>query len=148
MICEDNDFIYPMTADIFYATVEQSPYGQVMKTWNVDRSVICNFTPAGTKFRQEVKPNVDLTQISLLLGRVKTDLRKTERELGIAITNIVVSNIVDRSGNELYVETSGPRYNKSTIFEIATFQPIVGPFGDIDYYEVVLRRSENQGTDV
>lgn len=148
MICEDNDFIYPMTADIFYATVEQSPYGSVMKTWNVDRSVICNFTPSGTKNKEEINANIDTTSSVLLLGRVKTDLRKTERELGIAITNIVVSNIVDRSGNELYTETSGPRYGKSTIFEIATFEPVIGPFGDIDFYKVVLRRSENQGTDV
>jgi hypothetical protein len=62
------------------------------------------------------------------------------------ITNIVVTNISDKNGNPIYLETSGPRKGQSTIFEIATIQPFNGPFNRVEYYKIILRRSENQGT--
>jgi hypothetical protein len=46
------------------------------------------------------------------------------------------------------METSGPRDGKSTIYEIASSEAIVGPFGNVEYYKVVLRRSENQASDL
>jgi hypothetical protein len=110
--------------------------------------VACSFTPAGSAFKEEMKPNIDLTQDSLLLGRVKKDLRISSLDKMTAITNDVVTNIKDQNGNEIYVETAGTRAGKSTIFEVATIQPFVGPFGSIDHYRVVLRRSENQGVNV
>jgi hypothetical protein len=59
-----------------------------------------------------------------------------------------VTNIRDRFENPIYLETSGPRNGKSTLFEIATQAPFVNPFGTVEYHKVVLRRSENQGADV
>jgi len=65
-----------------------------------------------------------------------------------AITNVIVTNIKDKNCNPIYLETSGIRNGKSTIFEIATQEPFVGPFGNVEYYKVILRRSENQAADV
>lgn len=149
MACGDKtDFAFPMEADIFYPIVEQGPLGNVKKDWILDRSVACSFTTAGTPWKEEVRPNVDITQYGILLGRVKDDVRISTRKSGSAITNIIITNIRDKNCNPLYVETSGPRKGKSTIFEIATNQPYVGPFGSIEYYKVVIRRSENQAADV
>lgn len=148
MDCETTDFLYPMQADVFFPIVDFGAYGNVQKTWEFDRVVACNFSATGTRDKKEVKPNIDLTVDSLLIGRVKNDLRITSKGDSVAITNIVISNIKDRNGNELYVETAGPRIGQSTIFEIATHQPIVGPFGGVEYYKVIIRRSENQGVDV
>jgi hypothetical protein len=64
------------------------------------------------------------------------------------VTNVIVSNIKDKHGGPIYMETSGPRSGKSTIFEIATLEPHVGPFGDLDFYKLILRRSENQAVNV
>jgi hypothetical protein len=148
MGCNTNDFMFPMQADVFYPIVEQGAYGNVSKTWSIDRSIICSFTPAGTANKEEVRPNIDLTLDSILIGRVKKDLRVSSKEEGLSITNVVISNIRDQNCNEIYTETAGPRSGKSTIFEIATQQPFVGPFGSIEYYNVILRRSENQAVDV
>jgi hypothetical protein len=137
-----------MLADVYHPIVEQSAYGSVKKTWISDRTLACSFTPGGPGAKEEIVPNIDLTQASLLIGRVKTDLRISHRENQNALTNIVVTNIKDVNGNEIYIETSGVRKGKSTIFEVATQQPFVGPFGGIEYYKVVLRRSENQAVDV
>ena len=148
MECEPNDFMFPMQADIFYPDVEQSAYGNITKTWKLDRKIACSFNPAGTAFKEELNAKVDLTQDSLLIGRCRQDVRFSLLQESFAMTNIVISNISDKNGNEIYLETAGPRKGKSTIFEIATIQPFSGPFGSVEYYKIVLRRSENQGTTV
>lgn len=148
MICEKTTAIFPMQATIFHAIVEQQGYGQLKKTWVADRTIACSFTDAGSAFKEEVVPNVNITQEKILVGRVKTDPRISVQDSGTSITNVVVSEIKDRFGNAVYTETAGPRSNKSTIFEVAAVDPFVGPFGKVEYYKVVLRRSENQAVDL
>lgn len=148
MICETTDFIYPLLADVYYPIVEQSSYGNVKKQWILDRTIACYFESVGTAGKEEVKPNINITKEVLLLGRTKTDLRISKYEEANSITNVVLTNIRDASGSHIYIETSGTRKGKSTIFEIATQEPIVGPFGSVEYYKAVIRRSENQAVDV
>lgn len=146
--CSSTDLMFPMVADVFYPDVKQTAYGNVSKEWSLDRTVLCNFSSAGTAFKEEVKPNVAITQDTMLVGRTKQDLRLSERQDKKSMTNIVISNIRDKNCNPIYTETSGARAGLSTIFEIATVEPYVGPFGGIEYYKIVLRRSENQAVDV
>lgn len=148
MQCESTDFIYPMLADIYYPIVEQGAYGNLKKQWVLDRTIACNFAPAGAAAGEEVKPNVNITKESILLGRTKTDVRISEANSRNSITNIVITNIRTPRQEDIYLETSGPRDGRSTIYEIASNEAIVGPFGNIEYYKVVLRRSENQASDL
>ena len=148
MACNTNDFMFPMQADVFYPIVEQGSLGNVKKTWVFDRTIACSFTAAGSAGNEEVKPNVNITQEGVLVGRVKNDIRFSTREDRNSITNIIITNIRDRNCNPIHIETSGPRSGKSTIFEIATNEPFSGPFGSIEYFKLVIRRSENQGADV
>ena len=147
-ICETPDFTFPMQADIFYPSVEQGAYGNIKKQWMHDRTIVCLLAPAGSAFKEEVTPNVNITKEAVLLGRLKTDIRISSKDARNSITNIIVSNIKDRNCNPIYMETSGPRSGKSTIFEVATLEPFTGPFGNVEYYKIVLRRSENQATDI
>jgi len=147
MPCNSTDFMFPMCADVYYPIVDQGPYGNVKKTWVLDRSIACSFNSAGSAFKEEVVPNVDLMQEKLLIGRVKSDIRISSRDSANSIINVIVTNIKDSNGNAIYVETAGARAGKSTIFEIATQEPFVGPFGQTEYYKVILRRSENQAVD-
>lgn len=148
MICEEPDFIFPMQADIYYPNVEQGTYGNVKKTWILDKTIAANFNAVGTAGNEEVKPNVNITQKTTLIGRVKTDIRISSLDAPHSITNIILTNVRDKNCNYIYTETSGPRAGKSTIFEVATQEPFVGPFGGIEYYNLVVRRSENQAVDV
>lgn len=145
---EITDFTFPMIADIYYPIVEQGAFGNVEKQWVLDRTLPCNFNSAGTAWKEDIKPNVAVVQDVVLLGRVKTDLRISSINARNAMTNIILTNIRDKNGNHIYKETAGPRAGKSTIFEVATLDPFVGPFGDTEYYKVVIRRSENQAVDV
>jgi hypothetical protein len=147
-ICETPDFTFPMCMDVFYPIVDQGIYGNVKKQWVHDRTVVCSVAPAGSAFKEEVTPNINIKQELIILGRLKTDIRVSSKDANNSITNIIVSNIKDNAGNSIYNETSGPRVGKSTIFEVATMEPFVGPFGRVDYYKIVLRRSENQAVDI
>lgn len=149
MSCGTNtDFMFPLEVDIFYPIVAQGGFGEVKKTWVQDRTIGCNFSSAGSASKEDVKPNVNITNELVLVGRVKTDLRVSSLESNNAVTNVILTNIRDKNCNQVYVETSGPRAGKATIFEIASNEPFVGPFGSVEYFNVVLRRSENQGADV
>ena len=148
MICESTDFTFPMKADIFYPIVEQGAYGDVKKQWIQDRTIACNFNSVGAATKEEVTPNVNITQGKLLIGRCKTDPRISFTNGNNSITNVILSNIQDSNCNDIYIETSGPRSGKSTIFEIAKIEPYVGPFGGIEYYSVMIRRSENQSVNL
>ena len=148
MQCEATDFMYPMLADIYYPIVDQGAYGNLKKQWVLDRSIACNFGPTGQSASEEVKPNVNISKENILLGRTKTDLRIASNNARNSITNVVVTNIRTKQQNDIYMETSGTRDGKSTLYEIASSEAIVGPFGNVEYYKVVLRRSENQAGDL
>ena len=148
MICETPDFIYPLLADVYYPISEQSAYGNVKKQWILDRTIACYFESAGSANNEEVKPNMTITKEVILGGRAKTDLRISKYLENNSITNVIITNIRDASGNHIYMETSGPRNGKSTIFELATQEPTMGPFGTVEYYKLIIRRSENQAADV
>jgi hypothetical protein len=141
--------MFPMQADVYYPIVEQQAgYGNVKKQWILDTTIICNLNFAGSAFKEEVQPNRKITQDSLLIGRVKKDIRISSRNANNSITNVIITNIRDQNCNEIYLETAGPRAGKSTIFEVATQEPFVGPLGGTEYYKVILRRSENQAADI
>ena len=145
--CEDTDFMYPMKADVYYPIVEQGAYGNVQKTWVFNKTIIWNFSKDGT-VDEEVKPNVNITLKKVLMGRTKRDIRFSQENNADAITNVVITNIRTRTDVPLYIETSGVRAGKSTIYEIESQSPIIGPFGDPEYYALAIRRSENQASDI
>ena len=145
--CEDTDFMYPMKADVYYPIVEQGAYGNVQKTWVFNKTIICNFSKDGT-VDEEVKPNVNITLKKVLMGRTKRDIRFSQENNADAITNVVITNIRTRTDVPLYIETSGVRAGKSTIYEIESQSVIIGPFGEPEYYALAIRRSENQASDI
>ena len=146
--CKSTSFLYPLLVDVYYPIVEQSAYGNVKKEWILDKTVAASLGPAGSSSKEEIKPNVSITQKSILIGRTNTDLRISSRDASNATTNVILTNIRDSSNNYIYNESSGPRSGKPTIFEIATIEPFVGPFGSIEHYSIVIRRSENQAAEV
>lgn len=146
--CESIDFVYPLKADIYYPIVEQGAYGNLVKQWVIDRTIACNFAPTGTAWAEEVKPNVKINLELMLLGRTRKDPRISSTNSNQSIVNVVITNIRSADDSEVYLETAGPRAGKSTIFEIASSEPVVGPFGNVEYFKVVIRRSENQATDL
>jgi hypothetical protein len=147
-VCETPDFLFPMQASVYHPIIEQGQYGAIKKQWVLDRVFACSFTSGGSAFKEEVKPNVNITQHSVLVGRTKSDLRVSSLDSKNALTNILITDIRDQEGNLIYMETSGPRSGRGTLFEIATYEPFTGPFGTVESFNILIRRSENQTGDV
>jgi hypothetical protein len=140
----DVDFIFPMKADIYYPIITQNQYGQPNKNWVFDRTVSINATPAGGAGAEDIKPAEFLQYENKLISRSKSDIRISSNNENNAITNILITNIRSIDNVLIYKETAGPRNNKGTIYEVATVEPFIGPFGSIEYFKILLRRTENQ----
>jgi hypothetical protein len=147
-LCETTDFTYPLLADVYYPIVEQGAYGNLKKQWVLDRSIACFFGPAGRKYKEDIVPNVNVTVDNAMVGRTRSNILESTGSEDFSSTNIIITNIRDKNGVVIYDESSGPRKGQPTIYEIATFLPIVGPFGSTEYYKAVIRRSENQAVDL
>lgn len=146
--CENTDFTYPLLADVYYPIVETGAYGNLKKQWILDRTIACFFGPAGRKYKEDIVPNANLVVDSSMVGRTRSNILQSSSSEDFSTTNIILTNIRDKNGVVIYEESSGPRRGQPTIYEIATFQPIVGPFGSTEYYKAVIRRSENQAADL
>lgn len=142
--CEIADFIYPLYADIYYATIAQGPYGQVDKSWTFDRTVVCNASPVGGASKEKLEPAEFLKYEDKLVARAKSDLRIMSDGTNMDMTNILITNIRDRNDLLLYKETSGPRKGEGTLYEIGALEPLYGPFQYIEYYKMLWRRTESQ----
>jgi hypothetical protein len=148
-VVEQTDFIYPLLADVYYPLIEQGPYGNIKKRWILDRTIACAFNPAGRKFKEDMQVDSNMASLdNSMVGRIRTDILTLTREDQVSMTNILITNIRDYAGNEIFTESAGIRAGKSTLFEVATYNPIVGPFGTSEYFKIVVRRSENQGADI
>ena len=146
MICEPNDYVHPMCADLYYAIGTQGDFGEIKKQWVLDRTIACNAVPFVRKGIEELDPKM-ISQLNNKLNcRSLTDIRISSLDKPYAITDILITNIRDTHNNIIYKETSGIRSGKGTIYEIATIQPFVGPFGNIDSYQMVWRRTESQAS--
>jgi len=142
--CEVTDFMYPMKADIYFPILTQGDYGQPKKDWVYDRTIICNATPVGGLKTEDIKPEAFLQYENKLIARTQNDPRLSSNNSNNATTNILVTNVRDASNNIIYKETAGPRSGRGTIYEIATVEPFSGPFGSVEYYKMLWRRTENQ----
>lgn len=148
MICEKTDFIYPMLADIYYPIITQSQNGQVKKQWILDRTIACNASPlGGIRGADEINPKAFIEHSGELVARAKTDLRISSKDVSNSITNILITNIRDAHNKPIYIETAGVRSGKATMYEVAGLEPIVGPFGPIEYYKMLWKRTDNQAVD-
>jgi hypothetical protein len=136
--------MYPMKADIYFPILTQGDYGQPKKDWVYDRTIICNATPVGGLGNEDIKPEAFLQYENKLIVRTKNDPRVSSNNANNAITNILVTNIRDAGDVVIYRETAGPRSGRGTIYEVATVEPFTGPFGSVEYYKMLWRRTENQ----
>lgn len=149
MNCETTDFLYPLYADIYYPIISQGEYNQIKKSWVFDRTVACvAAAPATTTGAgEDIKPAEFLQYEGKLIARTRSDIRVSSLGNNEANTNVLITNIRSSNGELIYKETSGPRSGRGTIYEIATVEPFLGPFGSVEYYRMVWRKTENQAVE-
>lgn len=147
-ICDTTDFLFPLTVDVYYPIVTQEAYGNIKRQWVYDRTIPCMFFNPYRKTKEDVIPDPNIVIDNGIAGRVRSDITQSSRGNLNSLTNILLTNIRGKDGTFVYNESSGPRAGLATIFEVASFNPAVGPFGNTEYYKLVLRRSDNQVADL
>lgn len=141
---ETPDLYFPLLADLYFPIMSQGTYGEIKKDWVFDRTIAIGVEPYSRKGAGEITPKTLLQYKDILVARSRTDLRLSERDIPDALTNVLITNIRSTAGVLMYQETAGPRKGRGTIYEIASYEPHLAPYGDVDYYAMVIRRSENQ----
>lgn len=144
MSCETIDFLYPFFADVYYPTISQTPSGAIKKSWALDRTIICNAANVGGAGKDEIVPDAFVQNEGKLIARAKLDLRTKSNGTQESPSNILITNIRNCSGDIIYKETAGPRKDDGSIYEISMIEPFVGPFGSIEYYKMLWRKTEAQ----
>ena len=144
MHCDEPTFLFPMKADIYYPIITQNNYGQPSKEWVYDRTIICNAEAYARKGAEELDPQAFMKLQNLLIARTSHDPRSSSQEKENSPTTIMTTTIRDKMAKIIYKETAGPRSGRGTIYEVATVEPFVGPFGGTEYFKMVWRRAENQ----
>lgn len=150
MSCLDQDFRFPLKADVYYASMTQDAIGNMEKSWSLGYDGLkCELR--SDKFNSDMRYAVSakdpfLETPLLVFGRFKDDIRKKSDGSFIPITNIMVSNIRSYCTDEpIFIDdTAWSGSDISIFFELRTFQPFVNPWGDIEYYKAQLIRMENQ----
>ena len=137
-----NNLFYPMTADIYYATKSQNDFGQLERTWELDRQINCS----AIKENPESQMRTQLTSDKFIEFDEKVNMRTNENiyksldGTHYRPTDIIVRNIKDPFGSIAWAESS----TEPTNFEIDTIEPMYDPVHNVAGYRILLRRSDLQ----
>ena len=137
-----NNLFYPMTADIYYATKSQNDFGQLERTWELDRQINCS----AIKENPQSQMRTQLTSDKFIEFDEKVNMRTNENiyksldGTHYRPTDIIVRNIKDPFGSVAWAESS----TEPTNFEIDTIEPMYDPVHNVAGYRILLRRSDLQ----
>ena len=137
-----SDLMYPMTADIYYSTVEQSSFGEMVNTWSFDRVINCS----AIKERPDSAITNAISSEKFIEYSYKLDFRtadeilKSSDDISYSITEILITNIKDPSGKVVWFEV----LDEPTVFEIGNVEPMFDPFHNFFGYRIFLRRADDQ----
>ena len=131
-----------MTADIYYATKAQNDFGQLVRTWSLDRQINCS----AIKENPQSQMRTQLTSDKFIEFDEKVNMRTNENiyksldGTHYRPTDILVRNIKDPFGSVAWAESS----TEPTNFEIDTIEPMYDPVHNVAGYRILLRRSDLQ----
>lgn len=135
---------YPLIADVYYAIQSQNDFGEIDKQWEYNQSIRVDFSMSTNYKDQQIQADQMMWVQDMITGRTPTDIRKSDTSQLYSLTDILITNIRNDSGEYIYYETAGSRQGLSSLFEVAGLLPHNGPFGTNDYYKIVLKRSMMQ----
>lgn len=141
MFC--NNF-FPLKADIYYASSQQNDFGDVEKVWVFDQTINVSLSMSTNYKDQNIQPAQMMFVQDMLNGKCKVDPRIAVDGSMFSMTDVIVTNIRGTDGQVAYIETAGVRTGMPTLYELTGVLPHNGPFGTVDYYKVVISRSDAQ----
>jgi hypothetical protein len=133
---------YPMTADIYYARSEQDEFGEFVRSWQKDRTVNCSAIKErpDSKIRPSLETQKFLQYDFRINMRTNENIQISSSDKIYAITDILVKNIKDSSGNIVWDDS----YSENTSFEIQAAEPMFNDFHNVNGFRILLVRSDRQ----
>jgi hypothetical protein len=131
-----------MTADIYYANKTQNDFGEVVRSWEFDRSINCS----AIKENPESQMRTQITSDKFIEFDEKVNMRTNENiyksldGTHYRPTDILVRNIKDPFGSIAWAESS----TEPTNFEIDSVEPMYDPVHNVAGYRILMRRSDLQ----
>ena len=101
-----SDLMYPMTADIYYSTAEQSSFGEMVNTWSFDRVINCSAIKErpDSAIANAISSEKFIEYSYKLDFRTADEILKSSDDISYSITEILITNIKDvSSDNEILV---------------------------------------------
>lgn len=135
---------FPQIADVYYATQTQNDFGDIEKTWSYNQQVRLQLNMSTNYKDQQMQPDQFFFMEDILDGRCRTDVRISKDGATYAMTDILLTNIRNDVNKVIYHETAGIREGQPSVYEVAGVLPHLDPFGCVDYYKVVIKRSDMQ----
>jgi len=145
-----DDMLFPMTADIYYATTKQQDYGNVSKTWIYDRTVNCSIISdlSSRGFTGELKTKgTDFVYDSNAFFRTKEDIRKKANGMYFPITAIAITNIKDPAGNDVWINGQNMTNSADVIktkYEVKTVVPTFDYNHNLRHFRIFISKSQVQ----
>jgi hypothetical protein len=137
-----NDMLYPMQADINYATQTQGSLGNMINTWDLDRTLACSAIKQRATYNADYMARVhrDEENNVKVNFRSATALNISSSGARINLSDIMVTNITDALGNYIWAEPDGTAMK----FEVESVEPLIDEFGIPTGYRALIMRSSNQ----
>jgi hypothetical protein len=137
-----SDLMYPMTADVYYSSSEQSDFGEMVNQWLFDKVINCS----AIKERPDSAIANAIISEKFIEYNYKLDFRtadeilKSSDDTSYPPTNILITNIKDPSGKVVWFEV----LDEPTVFEIGNVEPMFDAFHNFFGYRILLRRADDQ----
>lgn len=140
--------LYPMRADIYYATQTQDAFGTINKTWIFDRTVQCSAVSHHLDAGAALDPALMMKYKDDVDVRIPENIRIAVDTSEYPLTEILITNIRNENDTCIWNEYGEEFVGNPTVFEIKTVVPSLDPFQTIEHYYVYAARSQNQYADL
>ena len=149
-ILDCSNFLYSMELDIAYCTTQQSNLGKMEKSWKYDQTLVGYVNVMGTVNLQNEVADREFVYKKRLNGRTLVDPRKDSHGKYHSISDILILDVRDTgTGESLHLNDFGPDgEGLPIIFDVMSVDPFVNPWNEIEYYKILLNRSDNQHLDL
>ena len=135
--------MYPMNADIYYASYEQNSMGEMVGTWLFDRKIKCSAIKERptSAIANVVQSNKFIEYETQLNMRTDENILIDSGGVSHQISDVLVQNITDPAGTLVWFEDS---ISDPTKFELNNIEPMFDPFHKLFGYRVLLKRADDQ----
>lgn len=138
-----SSLMYPMNADIYYASYEQNNMGEMVSTWLFDRTIKCSAIKERptSAIANVVQSNKFIEYETQLDFRTEENILIDSGGVSHQISDTLIQKITDPAGTLVWFEDN---ISDPTKFEINNIEPMFDPFHKLFGYRVLLKRAEDQ----